>query len=86
MLHQTRLVAAKGLLYSMTIALVTLVSAGTLVSQEPQHPQPKPDTQQPDTQQPVNKAQANGRGGVAKDLAEKAANDHCAGQDHQKGR
>ncbi len=72
MLHQTRLVAAKGLLYSMTIALVTLVSATALVLtpgqamalvlQEPQqHPQPKPDqpkpdTQQPDTQQPVNKA------------------------------
>jgi DNA/RNA endonuclease YhcR with UshA esterase domain len=55
-MHQTRLVAAKGLVYSMTVALVTLVSATTLISQEPQHPQNKPDTQQPDTPQQVNKA------------------------------
>jgi|SRR5580700_5130848 hypothetical protein len=55
-MHQTRLVAAKGLVYSMTVALVTLFSATTLVSQEPQHPQSKPDTQQPDTPQQGNKA------------------------------
>jgi uncharacterized protein YdeI (BOF family) len=62
-------IAAKGLLYSIAVALVTLASATallstpvqamTLTSQEPQQhpqPQPKPDTPQPDTPQQGAKA------------------------------
>jgi hypothetical protein len=70
MRHQKSLVTARGLLYSMAVALVPTVTATALVltpvrsmalvSQEPQqHPQPKPDQQKPDTQPPDTSQQTN---------------------------